>query len=154
MIEEQGKVVAVKDDWVWVQTERKTVCGQCSANKGCGTSVLAKVFGNKTSSIAVIKSLPVQVGDEVVIGIEENSLVKGSLLIYAMPLVLLIAFGLLGEVVSAQVLLSNTDILTVLFSVFGFAVGFIWLKHISSQIRLDPRYQPKLLQKKNSIIIS
>jgi sigma-E factor negative regulatory protein RseC len=154
MIEEQGKVVAVKDDWVWVQTERKTVCGQCSANKGCGTSVLAKVFGNKTSSIAVIKSLPVQVGDEVVIGIEENSLVKGSLLIYAMPLVLLIAFGLLGEVVSAQVLLSNTDILTVLFSVFGFAVGFIWLKHISSQIRLDPRYQPKLLQIKNSIIIS
>jgi sigma-E factor negative regulatory protein RseC len=154
MIEEQGKVVAVKDDWVWVQTERKTVCGQCSANKGCGTSVLAKVFGNKTSSIAVIKSLPVQVGDEVVIGIEENSLVKGSLLIYAMPLILLIAFGLLGEVVSAQVLLSNTDILTVLFSVFGFAVGFIWLKHISSQIRLDPRYQPKLLQIKNSIIIS
>jgi sigma-E factor negative regulatory protein RseC len=154
MIEEQGKVVAVKDDWVWVQTERKTVCGQCSANKGCGTSVLAKVFGNKTSSIAVIKSLPVQVGDEVVIGIEENSLVKGSLLIYALPLVLLIAFGLLGEVVSAQVLLSNTDILTVLFSIFGFAVGFVWLKHISSQIRLDPRYQPKLLQIKNSIIIS
>jgi sigma-E factor negative regulatory protein RseC len=154
MIEERGKVVAVKDDWAWVETERKTVCGQCAANKGCGTSVLAKVFGNKTSSIAVIKSLPVQVGDEVIIGIEENSLVKGSLLIYAMPLVLLIAFGLLGEVVSAQVLLSNTDILTVLFSVFGFAVGFIWLKHISSQIRLDPRYQPKLLQIKNSIIIS
>jgi sigma-E factor negative regulatory protein RseC len=112
------------------------------------------VFGNKTSSIAVIKSLPVQVGDEVIIGIEENSLVKGSLLIYALPLVLLIAFGLLGEVVSAQVLLSNTDILTVLFSIFGFAVGFVWLKHISSQIRLDPRYQPKLLQIKNSIIIS
>ena len=154
MIEEQGKVVAVKEDWAWVQTERKTVCGQCAANKGCGTSVLAKVFGNKTSSIAVIKSLPVQVGDEVVIGIEENSLVKGSLLIYALPLVLLIAFGLLGEVVSTQVLLSNTDILTVIFSGFGFAVGYVWLKHISSQIRLDPRYQPKLLQIKNSIAIS
>ncbi len=154
MIEEQGKVVAVKDDWVWVQTERKTVCGQCAANKGCGTSVLAKVFGKKTNSIAVIKTLPAQVGDEVVIGIEENSLVKGSLLIYALPLILLIAFGLLGEVVSAQVLLPNTDILTVVFSVFGFAVGFVWLKHISSQIRLDPRYQPKLLQIKNSITIS
>jgi sigma-E factor negative regulatory protein RseC len=154
MIEEKGKVVALEDDWVWVQTERKTVCGQCAANKGCGTSVLAKVFGNKSSSIAVIKTLPAQVGDEVIIGIEENSLVKGSLLIYALPLVLLIAFGLLGEVVSAQVLLSNTDILTVVFSVFGFAVGFVWLKHISSQIRLDPRYQPKLLQIKNSITIS
>jgi sigma-E factor negative regulatory protein RseC len=154
MIEEQGKVVAADDDWVWVETQRKTVCGQCAANKGCGTSVLAKVFGNKSSSIAVIKSLPVQIGDEVVIGIEENSLVKGSLLIYALPLVMLITFGLLGEVVSAQVLLSNTDILTVLFAVFGFGVGYFWLKHISSQIRLDPRYQPKLLQIKNRIIVS
>ncbi|MGD8594013.1 MAG: SoxR reducing system RseC family protein, partial [Gammaproteobacteria bacterium] len=33
MIEERGKVVAVKDDWAWVETERKTVCGQCAANK-------------------------------------------------------------------------------------------------------------------------
>ncbi|WP_455211593.1 SoxR reducing system RseC family protein [Kaarinaea lacus] len=154
MIEEQGKVVAVQEDWIWVQTERKSVCGQCAANKGCGTSVLAKVFGSKSSSIAVLKTLPVQVGDEVIIGIEEDSLVKGSLLIYALPLLLLIAFGLLGEVVSAQVLLSNTDILTVLFAMAGFVVGFFWLKHISSQIRLDPRYQPKLLHIKNSITVS
>jgi len=154
MIEEQGTVVAVQDDWVWVQTERKTVCGQCAANKGCGTSVLAKVLGKKTSSIAVIKTLPVKIGDEVVIGIEENSLVKGSLLIYALPLLLLIAFGLLGEVVSAQVLLSNTDGLTVLFAIAGLVVGFFWLKHISSQIRLDPRYQPKLLHIKNTITVS
>jgi sigma-E factor negative regulatory protein RseC len=154
MIEESGKVIAVDEKLAWVQTERKTVCGQCSANKGCGTSVLAQVFGKKTTSIAVLKTLPVKIGDQVVIGIEENSLVKGSLLIYAMPLVLLIAFGLLGEVVSAQVLLSNTDGLTVLFAIIGLATGFFWLKHISSQIRLDPSYQPKLLQIKNSITVS
>ncbi|KPJ94617.1 MAG: hypothetical protein AMJ53_04915 [Gammaproteobacteria bacterium SG8_11] len=154
MIEEQGVVVAVKDEWVWVETERKTVCGQCAANKGCGTSVLAKLFGKKANAIAVIKTLPAQIGDQVIIGIEENSLVKGSLLIYALPLVLLIGFGLLGEVVSAQVLLSNTDILTVLFAVFGLAVGFFWLKHISSAIRLDPTYQPKLLKIKNTTTVS
>jgi sigma-E factor negative regulatory protein RseC len=154
MIEELGKVVAVEDDWAWVETERKTVCGQCAANKGCGTSVLAKVFGQKTNAIAVVKSLPVKIGDQVVIGIDENSLVKGSLLIYALPLVLFIAFGLLGEVVSGQVLLSNTDGLTVIFALIGLAGGFFWLKSISSQIRLDPRYQPKLLQIKNSIAFS
>ncbi|MCG6971087.1 MAG: SoxR reducing system RseC family protein [Gammaproteobacteria bacterium] len=154
MIEELGKVVKVEEQWAWVQTERKSVCGQCAANKGCGTSVLGKVFGQKTNVIAVIKTLPVKIGDQVVIGIDENSLVKGSLLIYALPLVLFIAFGMLGEVVSSQVLLSNTDVLTVLFAMFGLAGGFFWLKTISSQIRLNPRYQPKLLQIKNSIIVS
>ena len=79
MIEEQGKVVALQNDWVWVETERKTACGQCSVSKGCGTSVLANVFGKKANSIAVMKTLPVKIGDEVIIGIEENSLVKGSL---------------------------------------------------------------------------
>jgi len=154
MIEEFGKVVAVDKNWAWVQTERKTVCGQCSASKGCGTSVLANVLGKKSNAIAVVKTLPVQIGDEVIIGIEENSLVKGSLLIYALPLILLIAFGMLGEVVSAQVLLSNTDGLTVLFAILGLAAGFFWLRRISSQIRLDPRYQPKLLQIKNTITVS
>lgn len=154
MIEEQGRVVGVEDDWAWVQTERKTVCSQCSANKGCGTSVLAKVIGQKTAAIAVIKTLPVKIGDEVIIGIEENSLVKGSLLIYALPLILFIAFGLLGEVVSAQVLLSNTDVLTVVFALFGLAAGFLWLKRVSAHIRLDPNYQPKLLRINNTIPVT
>ena len=154
MIEEQGKVVALQNNWVWVETQRNSVCGQCSANKGCGTSALANVFGKKANSIAVMKTMPVNIGDEVVIGIEENSLVKGSLLIYALPLVLLISFGLLGEVVSAQILLSKSDVVTVLFAVLGFVIGFLWLKHISSRLRMDPRYQPKLLKNKNNITFS
>ena len=151
MIEEQGRVVALQNDWVWVETQRKTACGQCSVNKGCGTSVLADVFGKKANSIAVIKTLPVKIGDEVIIGIEENSLVKGSLLIYTLPLIFLIAFGLLGEVVSAQILLSNSDAMTVLFAIMGLVIGFFWLKHISLRLRMDPRYQPKLLQIKNNV---
>lgn len=154
MIEEQGKVVALQNDWVWVETERKTACGTCSASKGCGTSVLANVFGKKTNTIAVMRTLPVKVGDEVIIGIEEDSLVRGSLLIYALPLVLLIAFGLLGEVVGGQVLAEKSDVVTAIFSVLGLAIGFLWLRHISSRLRTDPRFQPKLLQIKNNITFS
>lgn len=153
MIEEQGKVVALQNDWVWVETERKTACGQCSVSKGCGTSVLANVFGKKANSIAVMKTLPVKIGDEVIIGIEENSLVKGSLLIYALPLILLIVFGLLGEVLSGQVLFVKSDAVTAVFAILGLGVGFVSLRHISSRLRRDPRYQPKLLQIKNTVTL-
>jgi len=151
MIEELGKVVALRNEWVWVETERKTACGQCSAQKGCGTSVLANIFGKRANSIAVMKTLPVKVGDEVIIGIEENTLVKGSLLIYALPLLLLIVFGLLGEVIGGQVLLEKNDAVTAIFSVLGLAVGFLWLRYISFRLRKDPRFQPKLLQIKNNV---
>lgn len=154
MIEESAKVIALQNDLVWVETQRKTVCGQCAANKGCGTSVLANILGKKRNSVPVLTTLPVQVGDEVLIGIEENALVKGSLLLYALPLVFLIGFGLLGEIISIQVKLSNTDVLTVIFAVLGFSIGFIWLKHILSPNRLDQRYQPKILRIVNSISIS
>ena len=154
MIEEQGKVVALQNEWVWVETERKTACGQCSANKGCGTSVLASVFGKKANSIAVMKTLPVKVGDEVIIGIEEDTLVKGSLLIYALPLVLLIVFGLLGELVGSQILLADNDFVSAVFSGLGLALGFLWLRHISSRLRRNTRYQPKLLHIKNQVTFS
>lgn len=154
MIEEQGKVVALQNEWAWVETERKTACGHCSANKGCGTSVLASVFGKKANAIAVMKTLPVKVGDEVIIGIEEDSLVRGSLLIYALPLVLLIAFGLLGEVVGGQIFVGKNDAVTAIFSMLGLAVGFLWLRHISAQLRRDPRFQPKLLHIKNNVTFS
>ena len=45
MIEENGRVVDVEDGYAWIETERRSTCGSCSANKGCGTATLAKVMG-------------------------------------------------------------------------------------------------------------
>ena len=49
MIAENAQVVGFEGNDIWVETQRKTACGQCAANKGCGTAVLSKVLGNKRS---------------------------------------------------------------------------------------------------------
>ncbi len=54
MITENAIVVSIDNNQTWIETQRKSVCGQCAANKGCGTSVLSKVIGNKFSKMKVI----------------------------------------------------------------------------------------------------
>jgi len=41
MIEETASVVALEDDFAWVETQRKSTCGACAVNKGCGAATLA-----------------------------------------------------------------------------------------------------------------
>ncbi|MEE8380204.1 MAG: SoxR reducing system RseC family protein [Gammaproteobacteria bacterium] len=147
MIEEYAQVVGFEDDDIWVETQRKSACGQCSANKGCGTAVLSKVLGNKRSRVRVLnpKAMKVSIGDEIVVGIEEQALVRGSLAIYMAPLLALFLFGLLGGVLADQFNMVKPDTLVIIFSLFGLALGFMWVKRFSGVISNDPRYQPVLL---------
>lgn len=149
MIEEHAQVVALDGDDIWVKTQRRSACGQCAANKGCGTAVLGKVLGNKRSKVRVLnpKATKVSIGDEIVVGIEEQALVRGSLAIYFAPLLTLFLFGLLGEVFALQLNFSSPDIVVITFSLLGLALGFVWVKKFSGMINRDSRYQPVLLHR-------
>ena len=99
MLQETGKVVAVDDDGLWLETLKTSVCGQCAAKAGCGQQLLAKA---SASNMTFIKALFSEghkgllhsesgkdwhVGDMAVIEIDENVLVKATLLAYLLPLV-------------------------------------------------------------------
>lgn len=149
MIEEQALVVALDGDEIWVETQRRSACGQCTASKGCGTAVLGKVLGIKRNRVRVLnpQETKVSVGDEIIIGIEEQALVRGSLAIYIAPLVAMFLSGMLGEVVASQMNVLNSEFLVIIFSLSGLLLGFVWVKWFSREISSDLRYQPVLLHR-------
>ncbi len=149
MIEEHAQVVAFEGEDIWVETQRRSACGQCAANKGCGTATLAKVLGNKRNRVRVLnpKATKVSIGDEIVVGIEEQALVRGSLAIYIAPLLALFLFGLLGDVLATQFNMAQPDILVIIFGLFGLGLGFAWVKRFTRVISDDSRYQPVLLHR-------
>lgn len=153
MIEEHAQVVALENNDVWVETQRRSACGQCAANKGCGTATLAKVLGNKRSRVRTLnpKATPVTVGDEVVIGINEQALVRGSLAVYTVPLLSLFVFGFLGQILSAQLMMTNHDILPIVLGLSGLLLGFFWVRRFTRGIANDVRYQPVLLRRVLSV---
>jgi len=147
MIEEDARIVDIQGDFAWVETQRKTVCGACAANKGCGTAVLAKVLGTRRSRIKVLNTLTLRAGDEVIIGLHEDAMVRGSLAVYAVPLLAMLIMALFGEAFNARLQITQTEGMTILFGLAGLAGGFVWLRHYAASISKDTRYQPVILRR-------
>lgn len=120
MIEEKGRVVAVGQDDVWVETIRKSTCSSCSARNGCGQSLLERYRPNRQQSyIRAMNGFSIQENDQVVIGIPESALMRASVLVYLLPLI-----GMMGSIWLATVTGWN-DFYTVLSAIAGLAVGFV-----------------------------
>lgn len=147
MLEENAQVVATDDGEVWVETQRRSSCASCSAQSACGTSVLAKVMGRRRSRMRVLSDIPLRVGDEVVIGIREQALIRGSLAVYAVPIVLLLLGALTGRLGAEGLLWSSAEAASVILGVAGFAAGFLWVRRFTGRIRNDGRFQPVVLRR-------
>ena len=146
MIEETAQVVAAEGEFVWVETQRQNTCGGCAANKGCGTSALAKVLGNKLTRVRALNRGVAQVGDQVVIGIDEQALVRGSLAIYMVPLAGLLLGAVVGALMSTRLLVAGEG-LTIGLGVVGLLLGLGWVRGFTGRIHNDSRYQPVVIRR-------
>lgn len=145
MIEETAVVIAIEGDQALLQTQRRSACQSCSVKQGCGTSVLAKVVGARSSQISVDNSLQAKVGDEVLLGIQENALVRGSLLVYALPLLMMLVFALLGEGLG-QWLGWQHELLIIVFALLGL-LGSGWvIRYGLHRSALKQQIQPHMLR--------
>lgn len=147
MMEEQARVVEVQPGYMWVETERKSTCGACSLNKGCGSAVLAKVLGARRTRIKALSTLDAEVGDEVMLGLAEDALIRGSLILYALPLATLFMGALAGEYMHTLLFLTPDESWTVLVALVGLMAGFWGVGHFARRITHDPRYQPVVLRR-------
>lgn len=145
MLKETATVVKTEGEFAWVETARKSACQSCSVNKGCGTAVLSKVVGNKTTQLKVVNQIGAQVGDEVTVGIHEAAMLRGAVLIYLLPLLGLFGFALLGEILSKQLNMASTEVLVIISGMVGLGLSLFWVKGYTARIATDSRYQPVIL---------
>jgi len=145
MVEEKAMVVAIEGTNALLQTQRRSACQSCSVKQGCGTSVLAKVVGRRSSQILVVNTLEASVGDQVMIGINDNALVKGSLLIYALPLILLLVGAVLGEL-WAHAYGFNTELMSIVSGVVGFALAMALIRYSLYKTQFKNEIQPHMLR--------
>lgn len=147
MIEESAQVVRVHNDIAWIETQRKSVCGGCAMNKGCGVSVLAQVFGKRRTEVKVLNNIDARVGDDVIIGVEEGALVNGSLAVYAVPVIAMISGAILGELLAQYWSMQNIEAASIIGGIGGFVAGFGWVRGFARRVSHDSRYQPVILRK-------
>ena len=95
MLTETGRVVAVEPDSLWVETIRRSTCGSCAVQKGCGHGLINQMSDGSRSYVRVLpgKLAPsaCSIDDEVRISIPEDVIVRGSLIVYIVPLLMMLA---------------------------------------------------------------
>ncbi len=87
MIEELAVVVKIDNQQVWVESGQTSGCGGCQQKASCTTNAIGSVL--KKKSVPVDCDIQLKTGDEVVVAIDENLLLRASLLLYLMPLITL-----------------------------------------------------------------
>ena len=149
MIEEKGRIISLDGDAAWVETQRTTVCNACSINKGCGTGILSKFFNAKPMRLRAINAAQVGVGDEVIVGLEDDALVRGSFIAYAMPLFTMLILALAGKMLAGAYDPELAELGAVIGGVTGLFLGFAGLSVYSARHRRDRRYQPVIVRRVN-----
>lgn len=142
MIEQTATVLSSDDSHAVVEVGRQSSCSSCSA-KGCGTGTLANLFGNKAIQLQIDNPLHAQAGDEVVIGIREQALIKGSLLVYILPLLSMMLGGLVG----GTVVDTANEAPTLIGAVAGLAIGLLWLRHLTRNLRYNAEFSAVMLRR-------
>ncbi|GGY73702.1 hypothetical protein GCM10011613_18660 [Cellvibrio zantedeschiae] len=145
MLLETGRIVAIEPEGLWVETIQRSACGSCQAQKGCGHSMLAK-WGASASRLWVLldgrDSAQYQLGDQVQIGVPDEVIANGSLFVYMVPLLAMIASTFIAHQQNLG------DGLTALCAFAGLILGAIIVRWCSYQIRFDSRLQPILIDEK------
>lgn len=141
MIEEQGRVVAIERGAVWVETLRKSTCSSCSVKAGCGQGLFDQLgVKERRGLVRALCDLHLKVGDGVVIGVQEDLLVRGSLLVYLLPLLGLFAAALMADQ------LGLSEPLVIVSALLGFALACLAVRWRSRSVAADPSLQPVVLR--------
>jgi sigma-E factor negative regulatory protein RseC len=135
----------VEPGWLWVETIRRSTCGSCSAAKGCGHGILNTIGDGhrnflKVSSAAFPEGR-FRVDDQVSIAVPEQMILRGSFVVYMVPLLCTLVLG--GAF--AALIPAASDLDAVLGAGVGFLAGIGLVRWHAVASRDDARMQPRLL---------
>jgi len=139
MIEEGCKVIKSDAQFVWLEVQPKSACGSCSSQTGCGAFSLSRYFSPKPSLLKIAKSFDVQDGEELVVGVEEGAFLKGSFLLYVLPLFSLFLGAFLGAQWNA-----SGEWLSILMGLMGLFAGFFWVSRKGRSLQFSDLFHPKM----------
>lgn len=141
---ETGRIVAIDADGLWVETIRKSTCGACSAQKGCGHGLLNRIRDGQRGLVRVLPGTfsltDCRINDEVSISLPDEVILRGSLVVYMLPLLTM----LFGAAAGSHWLPWPQDLAAVAGAAVGFAGGVALVRWHAWHHRDDSRLQPVL----------
>ncbi len=128
MIEEEAVVVGLDGEYAEVESWQKSACGHCSARSGCGTSLVASLFGRRPRRFPALNQVGARPGDRVIVGVDAGALQAASFLMYLVPLLGLIGGALAGTWAARLLAAADGELLSILLGAFGMALALLLVR--------------------------
>ena len=140
MVEGLARVVGSDAGRLWLEPEQTTGCGHCASAAACGMkNGHERRLAARRFSVADDGSLAV--GDRVVIGIAEFTLLRASAIAYALPLV-----GMIGGALVAHAF-GGSDAWAAGATALGLGCGLLLARSRASRLRARGELTPRLLRR-------
>ena len=137
LLESVARVVALKDGTAWLEPEPKASCGGCMSLAMCGAKG-GGVRALQARRFPLADAPRLEVGDRVVVGLPEGSVLRAAATAYGLPMALLIGAGIVAETNGAG------DLGGALAMAGGLAVGLLVSRLIAARLSgrgdLSPRF--------------
>ena len=150
MVEELARVVAIEQQNITVSSEIKSTCSSCSQVKSCANGQVAKALPQKQLQATIsYNSDDLVIGDMVVIGIPEGKLLLSAWQVYFFPLLGLLSFAGLAQLLSNQFQLQG-EWLVILCALCGVYSGFQLAHKCQNRLNQQESLAPRILRKQLS----
>lgn len=136
-------MLEVEGEWAWVACQRQVECQRCAEGRGCGGGVLGRLLGDRLHKVrAATGSVAVAPGDQVLIGLGEDAVLRAAAAVYLVPLLLALAGG-----VAAAALAGGGDLAAIIGAAAGLLLGLRWARGYSRRNAASAALQPVILRR-------
>ncbi|MBT3334796.1 MAG: SoxR reducing system RseC family protein [Methylococcales bacterium] len=147
MLEERVVISKKEHNQVWVRALPTASCSNCQQKSACSTPLIEKLLRKR--EILVETDLVLESGDQVIIAINEDAFIKGSVVLYVVPIVALLIGAGLGEVAAPYFLGLSLDVLICISGAVSFFLS-LFLIHLGLQSFFYKSFpKPVVLRKVN-----
>lgn len=146
MLESQARIVKIEQGATYVEAEAGGNCGSGECNtSGCSTAVLTRIFSQQPKALQVNNPIGAQVGEQVMLGLEEGAFLKSALLAYLFPLLMLVLGAVLGLWLAGPV--ASRDLYAALGGLSGLIISGLGIKWLLPVLFDLQRTQPVILRR-------
>lgn len=145
MIEETAVVVRTEGHTVWLESSGGAGCGHCESKSSCGQTVFSELFGVDSAQFKAQSKEILKEGDRVLLGIDERALVRGSILVYLFPLLVMIFAASIAAWVSGLLNITHEGLI-IAGGLSGLYLGYRFARKRAAILTKIKSFQPIILK--------
>ena len=135
MSAERGIVEKVEPGWAWVKTKRSSACNSCGSRHHCLTQ------GGDQMLVKAKNSVHAQKGDEVELYLSTKTKLKGTAIVYLLP-VLGIFVGAFSAGPLSEAMGLNPSVGMVFFTLTGLISSVFLMRHLAKRMAANQALTP------------